>query len=47
MTHKQANEIVLKCIDQYDMDNMIVNEEWWSTYQEVVAQLKAWGLPLR
>jgi methylamine--corrinoid protein Co-methyltransferase len=64
MTRKQANEIVLNCIEQYeptlgnpppgkrlqelyDLDRMVVGDEWWSTYEGVVAQLKDWGLPLR
>ena len=64
MTRVQANEIVQKCIEQYeptlgnppagkrlqelyDLDKMVVNDEWWSTYEGVVAQLKEWGLPLR
>ena len=64
MSRKQANEIVLKCIEQYeptldnpppgkqlqqlyDLDKLVVGDEWWSTYESVVAQLKKWGLPLR
>ncbi len=31
----------------YDLDTMVVDEEWWGIYESVVAQLKDWGLPLR
>ncbi len=31
----------------YDLDRMTANDEWYTTYQEVVTWFKQWKFPLR